>query len=163
MKVKVSKDKLVQMWNALSEIGKGKTKVKFSYAVARNKSIIEPEIKALTEAQKLVPEYQEYDTERLKMCREMAKKDENGAPKMLGVEFDIEDREAFDKKVEKLQKKHKKVIDEQKLRIDQFNELIKEEIEIDFYTIKAEFLPEDIEANYLELMMDFIDGEPGDV
>jgi len=92
----------------------------------------------------------------------MAKKDDDGNPKMLGAEFDIEDRQAFDKKVQKLQKKYKKVIDEQKQRIDQFNELIKEEIEVEFYTIKAEYLPEDIEANYLELMMDFIDGEPTD-
>ncbi len=169
--MEMTKEKIIQMWNILSEIGNEKTNVKFSYAIARNLNIIEPEVKALTKAQEISKEYKEYDAKRLEICREMAKKDEDGNPIMKdgvgnpipkGGEFDIEDRPTFDKKIEKLQKKNKEAIDMQKNRIEQFNDLIKETIEIDFYSVKIEHVPDDIKPNHLALMMGFIEGEPTD-
>ena len=193
MKVKLTKEKVIQLHNALSEIGEEKPNAKFAYAVAKNLNVIEPEVKALMKAQEKSKEYQEYDSKRVSICREMANKDENGTPIMIGGifqkdkdgipqrvggEFDIPDRAKLDKRIEKLKKEYKEAVDEQEIKIDEFNELIKEEIDIEFHRVKYEWIPKDkfkkdedgdkqlvsggIKPNHLAVMLCFIEGEPGD-
>ena len=73
MKVKLTKEKVIQMHNALTEIGEEKPNAKFAYAVAKNINVIEPEVRALLKAQEQSKEYREFDSKRASICREMAR------------------------------------------------------------------------------------------
>lgn len=158
--MEITNERLIRLWNVLSELGKEKSDVKFAYAIAKNKKRVEPEINALTDAQKLTDEFQAYEKKRIEICNEMCKKDDDGNNVTDNGEFKIEDKPKFNKKIEKLQKEYKEDIDEQKKRIDDFNDILKAKVEMDFYNIKAEYLPKDIKPDHLELLLDFLEGEP---
>ena len=120
--------------------------VKFAYAVSKNAQSIESELKAIQEAAKPREDFVKYEKERVELCEECSKKDDQGKSISIRGEFQMEDRAAFDKKLKKLRKTHEKAIDgsvAQKLEIE---ELLKEDVEVKIHKVAVDNLPEDLTA-----------------
>ena len=113
---------------------------KLIYAVNRNMIYTEQEIQALEKIKQPSAAYQVFDRLRVKLCIDMAVKDENGRPKTVtaenGLEFDIENREAFNAALDALREEHKEAIEEYRNTLLQYNKLMDEDSDIKTYKIK---------------------------
>lgn len=156
MKVKVSNRKVLEIQSAIEQLGSQKVDVHFAYALAKNKGIIEKEVTALKEAGKWSQEYSEYEGQRVKLCHKHAIKNPDGTPKIIGPIYLMQDQEAFDKDLDKLRAKNKKIIDEQEARNKKFEDILKEEVEIDFHNIKLSSIPKEISPDIMSLLFPMI-------
>ena len=131
--------------------------VKFAYVIAKNKNILKGEIDSLQESVKMSEQYLVYEKKRVELCRELARKDKDGKPMMIGSKFDIEDKAAFDKTLKKLQDGYPAEIKEREKQLENFEKLCKEEIKIDLHKMKQEDLPEDITPSQIEGIIEIIE------
>ena len=133
--------------------------VKFSYAVAKNLSKINKEVELIQEAIKPSTEYAAYDTKRIELAKEHAKKDENDKPLMTkrGKEFDIEDLPKFEKALEKLKKEHQPAVDARIKQLEEFDKLLLEESKVEIHKVKLEDVPEDITSKQMTSLFEMID------
>ena len=153
MKEKMKRGKLVEL-NALLTNMKSQDK-RFKFAIVRNLEYLEPEMKAIRETQKPSPRYEEYVQKRQQIGEEFVDRDEKGNPILALVEgveiFQItEKKDEANSKVVELIKEYNDAIEEKKQDINQFNELMEEEIEVDVCKVSFEFLPEDADYNALK-------------
>lgn len=151
----MKKRELLDFNNALKSVSELKG-VKFAYAVAKNTKVIKNEVEAILDAQKSSKEFQEYDNERIELCKLMAVKDESGKPKVTQNNFDIEDKEAFDKEFNKLKKKYKEAIEDRDKQLEEFNKLLEEEVKIKLHKVKVEELPSDITPKQLNSIFEMV-------
>lgn len=91
---------------------------RFSYALAKNKTVLARFVNAVRKKTAPPPEFFAYEGERVKLCQDMSKKDEAG--KVITIpgtgpqnpeRFDITDTKAFDAKLAELQLKYKIALD----------------------------------------------------
>ena len=146
--MKLSKQEILNLHgglNAVESLGGAK----FSYCIAKNLSKIKPEIEALQKAYLAKKEFVDYDKERQSLAQSHAVK-VDGKPQTIienGAEkYAIEDQNKFDAELKVLQEKHKTVIDERQKQLDDFTDILKEEVEIELSTLSPEYLPKDITA-----------------
>jgi len=155
--VKLSGNDLVALHGALEAVANLKG-IKFAYGVAKNKSRIETELKALQAGLTPSDKYAEYDKKRLALCRTHAAKDEKGAPQTVGRSFvGLEGNEEFQTKVEALQKEYKDAIDTHQKLLDEYVAAMKEDVEFKEYIIPLANVPEDITAGQLSGIIVLID------
>jgi len=104
----MKKSELEAMYMAMAQVANVTVSPKFAYAIAKNRSKIEDEVKALQEARKPLAEF---DKKRIDLCREMCDKDENGKPMTETKEIPggkmtvfqgISGNEEYNKKLEEL-------------------------------------------------------------
>ena len=138
------------------------TGVKIAYAIMRIKARIDSEGTAAKAIGQRSPAYEKLDIERDKLAQEFATKDEKGKPVIIqgqhDSEYDMtpEAREAFDKAFEELKAKHPGVHEERQAQKEKLDAFLLEEVTIDFYDIKAEWLPENINVQQLEAIAPFV-------
>lgn len=157
--MKMSNDEILTLHSSLRKLGNFRG-VKFAYGVSKNISILEREVRSLTEAMKPSPEFSKFEEERVALAKKHAKKDENGK-EMTIIDGDItryvmENEAKFNKEFEVLKKKHKKAIDERKKQSEEFNELLKTESEIDLFKISLEDVPSEISVAEMEIIKDIV-------
>ena len=103
---------------------------------------------------------QEYQTKRIDLCHDHAKLDEDGRPIIIKVndveQYDIKDKEVFDKDLQVLIEEYKDVFNDQKELQGQIAELLNEEVEIDIIKVDTKFLPKDLSLLDLEKIKDII-------
>lgn len=103
-----------------------------------------------------------FEQARMKLCEEMADKGPDGKPIINklpdGDEFQVTNKEEFEKKLNELREKHKEGIKEQEERNKKYHSAMNEEVEIDFYVIHEESLPEDLSPKQLRSLLVFVDG-----
>ena len=155
MKEKLKRGKLVELNAIFNELKSKQTDKRFKFAIVRNLEYFEPEMKAIRETQKHSPKYEEYVQKRQQLGEEYADRDEQGQPKLMMVEgqevFQItEKKEEVNSKIVELIKEYNDVIEEKKEEMQQFGELMEEEIEVDVCKISFEYLPEDADYNALK-------------
>jgi hypothetical protein len=121
---KLTKKEVLDLNNALHRIG-DLDGVQFAYAVSKNIVKLKTEIIALQTAFAPKPEFMVFENARLDL---EAKKD----------------KKTFEKKMEALKKKHKKVISEREKQVKEFELLLEEEIEIDLRKVLLSNIPEKI-------------------
>jgi len=134
--------------------------VPFHYAVAKNKKILEPEIKALEEAREPSEGYLEYEKKRIALCQIHTEKDENGNPKLTkdpnnGQEvFDLTDeaKEKLDEEMKEVREEFKEDIEEHEKKQKEFGEFIKEEVELNLIKLKLKQMPEKMSGNDVDLL-----------
>jgi len=148
---------LAPLHRALTNVGNLKG-VKFSYAVAKNMSIIEKELEIIGET-KAAKDFLEFDKQRqekrLKLLEKHAKKDEDGKPiKKENGDYELESISKFTKEVSALfeieYEANKEVVDE-------YQKLLDQEAEIEFHKVKLENVPEDITTGQMNLIFPIID------
>ena len=150
---------LVNLWNVIESKDLPPTaKLKFNYALIKNKSIIQPEIAAIQQLGKQSDGYNLFQKERIELCKKCSKKDESGNPKLTSTNYDIENKEEFEKELGLLQLQHKPAIDEQMERAVKIQAFMAESVNVDLYKVKLTDMPELITKEQLECLYIIIEG-----
>ncbi len=139
MITKLTREELVKLNNALAAVG-NLSGVKFAYAVAKNREELKPEIKSLQAANEPSEAFNILDAARVELAKEYAKK-VDGKPVVEGDSYVMEDQALFDKAFDKLKAKHKDAVEAREKQMKDFEELLKEVVEIDLHTISPEYAP----------------------
>lgn len=137
---------------------------KFAYGVAKNRRIVQKETETIEETREWSKEYMEFEKARIELIEKMAKKDKDGNPIKMptdnkgGYVFQLESQTLAEKKVEELKKtkEFKKVCDEQKAKDEAYDNLLKQEFEIELFMIDDEFVPKEITPNQRFGILDLI-------
>ena len=164
----MNNDKLLQISNKLNVL-KPLKGVRFNYAITKNSKIILDEAKNVIESIKQAEDFAAYEKERIDLCHKHSSKDKdgnsldiNGKVMVKGKEvgsFSILDEPAFEKELAELKDKNKKVIEEREKQVSEFNEFLKKESSVSLHKIKKEDIPEDINGDQMELIIDMIEDD----
>lgn len=163
MKLKLKKEKLLTFHRTLNSFANA-TGAKFCYFVNKNIKLLENDVEALNKAITPLPNFVEFDKDRLELVKKHAKKDEK-QPDGLGrdpidpTRYAIKDLKAFDADFEKLKTKHKVAMKEREKQIKEFEELCKEEIEIELHSISKDLIPNTITAQQMNGIFELIEDE----
>ena len=153
--MKVKRRILMDVWRMINRQRGQIHGIKFSYFLAKNRRRLQPEIEALEEIIKTPLKYQEYDTERAKTARSFADTDSEGNPIINQSNYVITEKlTEFNEALNKLKEKYKEHIDARQRQIKEYDEMLEEEIEFDGYKITLSELPEKIDAESIEILMD---------
>ena len=156
MKVKISNRKVLEIQSAIEQLGSQKVDVHFAYALAKNKGMIEKDVNALKDTGKWSKEYSDFEGQRQKLCIKHAIKNPDGSPKIIGPIYIMQDQDAFDKELDKLRAKNKQIIEDQEARNKKFEDILKEEVEIDVYGIKLSYIPKEISPDILSTLLPLV-------
>lgn len=124
--------------------------IKFAYVSLKNKKKIEEEIKLFEEIVKPNPKFEEYEQNRIKLCEKHSEKNENGKPIILQDKYKITDEIKFNSELDELKKDYNSVINERIKQINDYNEMLEEELNIEFEKINFDSIPENISPKELE-------------
>ena len=128
----------------------------FAYAATINKETMRKEIKAIEKAGEPSKDFVKYENERQDLCKKMCRKDGEGKPVIKSNEYLIEDRPAFDKKLDKLKKTHKIVIDQRDKQIADVNKMLEEDITIGLKQIKLVDVPKNITGRQMGVLVKMV-------
>lgn len=153
----IKKD-LINMYNIFEQLKQIKD-VKFAYTIVKNKLKIKDEITAIQQISEPSKEYFEYESKRQKLIKEYCIRDEDGNVKMVnGFATYIPDKAHKAKEaVDNLIKEYIDVIKEQNKKEVEIQKILEEEIDIDFIKINFNDLPQEINAEQLEVLFPIID------
>lgn len=121
---------------------------KLGYALSKNKRKCKGEAEDLDEAKKASDEYIDFNNQRIEIAKELCRRDPNGkllthpAPNGM-TSYDIEDEEAYQKKLKALEDNFKSVIDQYDKQQKEYRELLKQPSDIELHLIDFELIPED--------------------
>lgn len=133
--------------------------VKFAYGITKNINKLKPEIEALDKALEPTKEFQEFDKKRVELVKKHSRVDENGKPILKeDNNYDVVNMGLFEKEFEELKKENQEVWDARLAQIEEFNKLLDEEINIEFYKIKLENVPENISTAQMSIITELIEG-----
>lgn len=151
MKVKVKRSDLFLMLNCVNSLAQIKGSCKFAYGIAKNKKILDDEVNAMREGIKPSQKYLEYENARIKLCEKYCDKDGGGNPIIVNNVYQGigDNNQKFQEAIEKLNKENKKTLDERKKALEDFNEMIKEEIEVELWAIRFVDFPDGIMADQI--------------
>lgn len=121
---------------------------KFAYAVLKNKNKIKSKLEKIWEKYPISVQYGLYDTQRDELAKKYSKKDEEGNPVVKGEKYVIENKEEFEKELEKLKETHKDAIKEREQQIADYQKELDEESDIEIHMVSE--VPEGISARELE-------------
>ncbi len=130
--------------------------VKFNYAIAKNSDKIKSEVKALQKIIEMSKDYKKFDDERIELVKKYSKKDDLGLPMVSDNQYILDNKEEFDVEFELLKDKHKTSVEEREKQLEEYNEILNERIEIDFYKIKLELIPENISTSEMSVLFPLI-------
>lgn len=152
---------LKQKLDQLSESLRTLRGFKFGYALTKNFKMIADEINIINDTFKTSEDYNMFETKRVELCKQFAKKDENNEPIIITKQnqsmFDI-DTESTEwiNAYNDLLNDFKDVIEARNKQIEDYNAFLLEENTIEFHTISIEDVPENISVEELEAIQVFI-------
>ena len=156
MKVKLKRSDLVDLVIQLKELSQSSDVYdkRFKFAIHRNLEYFDSEIKSINETRGNDANFEEYYQKRMALGRQLSDKDEKGEPILIydnGNELYkiTEHRDEANKKITELNEEYKEVIDLQEEAMKEFNEVMKEETEVDVCKISFEYLPENADYSAL--------------
>jgi len=157
----MTREKIVALYQLFNRLAAQKTTVKFHFLVAKNKRLMEPEVKSIQDANEPTAEFLEFEGKRVELCNDYCEKDETGRPVIKNNNYSIiEDKKSeFGEKVEKLKEENKDIVKQTEDKSKQFLELLKEEVDIELSRFKLNELPKEMIGQDLELLYDLIDEE----
>ena len=157
--MKITREKLIAMWQLFSQISNNKTSVKFHYLILKNKKLLTPEIESLQKVQEPPSGFDVFEEKRVSLCNGYCEKNEEGIPLKENKNFVIrkEDQEEFDKKIEELKEEFSEIISIMDNAQSEFLTLIKEEVEIELVKIPLSVMPESLLGREVELLYEIID------
>jgi hypothetical protein len=149
------KRSVLTLWQNLNEIKSEKSfSQKFKYFIAKNISIIRPEIEVLSEMNKPDDDFMEYEKERIKIGEQHSLKDKDGNPIITNNQFQIHpaDLRIAREKLENIEAEHKVAIEKEIKRIKEFEGLLNTNYEgQSLFKIKmSEISGDNISADQLE-------------
>ena len=157
----MQKEQLFAVLDALQSLSAVKS-VKFAYAIAKNKKLIEAEIETIREVSHKLSEedqaiHQEFMDKRNVIVVKYAEKDEKGNPVMTNNQYKITDIDACNAELKTLGEEYLELF-EALSEVEKSNaELLQEDSDIDFVKIKLDTIPEETSATNLEVIMELIE------
>lgn len=146
---------LLELWKLIDDLKGTKYNIKFSYFLAKNRRKIQSEVESLDESVKPSEEYKIYDAERANLANRFSDKDSDDRPIIVNSNYMITEKLAeFNKEIDTLKEKYKKVINERDEQIEGYNKMLDEKVEFDGHTIKISEMPDQLDAASLEILMD---------
>ncbi len=152
--MKITKEKAVDLFNSLNDVGSLQG-VKFAYAIARNINILKPEVEAIQKAIEPNNDFKEYNEKRVELAEKYSVK-VDGKAKVENGQYVLENEDDFKKEFKLLKDKYKSVIDARQRQQDEFEEMIKEEFEIELFTLPVEYIPENISTDQMEGILSIV-------
>lgn len=152
----MTNQEILNMSDALEKVNK-LSGIKFAYAMAKNINLVKSEIETFRETLKPTNEFNEYENKRIELAKKYAKKDEKGVPMIKGNEYDVEDRDAFEKEYEELKAENKEIIDAREKQVKDFESFLKEESKLSLHKIKSVDIPENITTEQLSGIMSLVE------
>ena len=154
----MKRKELFQLKQALERVSTLKG-VKFAYSIAKNLQEVNKEIEAVNKAIAPSEEFMKYEKERIKLNEEYAEKTEDGSPKVLNNNYVISPRNrgSYEKRMEDLKNKHKKVLSERDEQIKEYQALLEENVDITLHKIQEDNLPSDITAEQIHGILQVIE------
>jgi len=146
--MKITKKQLLdfnQAFNVLSSTVQSKVLV---YSLLKNSKLIADEAEALNKAFETdSEEYKDYIQKTQELSQKYGDKDETGELKLtenkMGVIVsDPENKKNLTEEIKKLDEDYKDALEARNKELEKYNELLSEEIEIDFNKIKLKDLPD---------------------
>jgi hypothetical protein len=168
---KITNTDLAEKWEALTRIGSIlQAKPKFKWNIAKNKSILKVHRDNLTEGLKQDPKLTEYSKERLQVYDKWAVKTVTEVKNPDGpdgsttkYQVPLENLDAFEAELKQLDKKHRGILDAEKLRISGMPELMAATIETEFHKISMSVVPDSVSANDLATLWELWEDDLDDV
>lgn len=135
--------------------------VKVSYAIAKNKQILEREAKAVEDTSKMRPNFKKFNDEKLELLKEMADKDDTGNPisvaRGINAEFQVKERrEEFNAALAELEETHKEAIKERDAQLEELEDFLNEEISLELHGIELDQIKENITVEQMNILADFL-------
>lgn len=132
----------------------------FVMELARNKRKAKAAIEVIEELKEELPEYLKFKTEYLKLREDFADRDEKGNPLMMNIPNQpgmqtykiTEKAKEFEVEEKKLEKKYKKVLEEQQQKFIDFNNALEADCTVDFLCVSEDAIPKNITVEQLELV-----------
>lgn len=160
--MKITREKLLQVWGVLSQLSQEKTTAKGAYGIAKNKKLLEAEIKSMEEARENLKypkeKLEEFDTKRIALCKELADKEEDGSPKLdknMFV-FSPDNKAIFEEKFSVIREEYKDVLEERNKVDTEYRTFLSEETELTVHEIKIADMPDGVSAAQIEVLGDII-------
>jgi hypothetical protein len=151
----MTNSKIIELYNGLLEITNLKG-VKFSYAVAKNISILEKEVEVLRTTTKESDDFKQYEKERIELCKKLSKKDEKGNPTLVNGQYIMENKETFDAEFKTLGEVYKLELDNRKAQLENFEKLLKVESTVELFKINIDQIPEDVTTAQMNVLYPLI-------
>ena len=152
----MKKKELIELNKGLIDVSKLEG-VKFAYAVAKNKAKIKSELESLVESIKPSEKFQEHEIERVKICENHAKKDDNDQVVIKEDRYVIVNEKKLNSEIKKLMDKNKEIIDQRKKQLKEYEDLLDEDSTIEFHKIKLDQVPDNITGEQLEAILCIVD------
>ncbi len=130
---------------------------KFAYCIVKNLKKVQQETDIIRSLNKVSAEYTEYEKKRIALCELYAEKNDKGVAIIEGSQYKIKSKKRFNTKLKALQEEYKETIKEKEKRDSEMNELLMEEIDIEFHKIKVDSLPDELSGTDLMAIEDLID------
>jgi len=138
---------------------KMRPKIKLAYAIGKNQDKISGIIKGIGKMSQRTPEFQAYDSERVKLAERWADKDEKRAPVIEGKSYKISDMVGFNDALESLRKKHKKAMVDAEKQDKEILEYLETEEAVEIHKVRLSEFPEEIHTSVLKAMGPMIEDE----
>lgn len=154
--MKLKKLEVIRLWNAI-EACKEHKNTKFIYATLRTQKKLEVEVEVLTALSTPSKKYNEFQQARLELCKKHCEK-KGIAPIIENGEFQFSDasRKMFDVEIIALRERYKDWIDERDEQMREYDQALKEEIDIDIHQVPLMYIPEKLDASILSGLMPMI-------
>jgi hypothetical protein len=158
-KIKLTRNELAGIARVLNSLN-GSYSIKMKYAIKKNKDFLKNEVDAIDEASITNSKrFKEYDEKRMKIVDECGEK-QNGQFKFLpdGKSVTIRDdkKEYFAKTLSVLQEEYKDGIDERNKELKDFENFLKEQVEIEVFKFSNDIIPDDISQSMYETLFPLI-------
>jgi len=140
--MKIKNQDILNLWKTLSNINLSGSK--FSYAVARNLSIIKPIVDALETAIKPKKEYLEHMAKQEEIAVKYSEKDEKGNPVILDGFYKISDELGAENEFKVLKENNAEIIKDFAKQTEEYNSLLKDDVEVNLHMIDFENIPDAI-------------------
>lgn len=150
----ITKKEILELWKVFKEVSKLQGK-RFAYAILINEKKIKDEVETIQTIAKPSEEYAKYIKEQMQIVNEFAMKDERGNP--IGdngiYQLQPKRKDTAQFKLEQLNQKYKIEIEKQNKVNEEISTILNEEIDIDFYKISFDDIPEEVNKEQLEKLM----------
>lgn len=147
---------IFSLFDGLNELG-GLKGVKLAYAIAKNVSVLTPEIEAFKKSLEPTKEFSDYEKTRIEILEKYAKKDDDGKPIIEGNEYVLENKDEALKEIASHSENHKDVIEARQKQIGEFNDLMDKENAVSLHKVSLKDIPEDVTTKQMVTLLKIIE------
>jgi hypothetical protein len=160
VKKTVKKRDILGIYNCLEmiKIDGEKVPVKYAYFIAKTKSLIDSEVKALKTVITPSPMFMEYDKKRFDIINKYVEKDENDEPVFINnATYKIKPQyvDTLNSEIDVLQNEYEDVISNNSKLQAEINELLSEQVEVDLFKIRFDDLPSKIDQFIMNMVLKY--------